>query len=291
MALDINSTYRPEDLAGYVGGNVNETWNKKQFNYGGQQYEINDIGGGKRKLNLLNGGGNSSQPYSGYSFNPLDTARQIQQFQVEANQPAINTLQGQVPKLQDQYSKLLETIKGQGSVATNAQTLATSNELGRRGIMPSSGLGEQSIASALLPVTTQYANLEANTGLGQQKDLMDIANQIATLQRGDPTSAMSGATSIIGLQNQANQLAQQSSQFGVNSDLERQKLAADIANNQAQNAVERGRLGLAQQQFNYESNPKTLLDFLNNFGGGVNNSWNQVKNNFQSSTPRYSIVP
>lgn len=81
--------------------------------------------------------------------------------------------------------------------------------MGKRGILPSSSLYQQTAASDLLPVTTQYAGLTANTGLAEQKDLQDINSQIASLQAGNPGQSIQGATGYLSsLQNASNLAAQ-----------------------------------------------------------------------------------
>ena len=139
----------------------------------------------------------------------LQIANKAQQMQVQANQPAIATLNTQKSSLDDQYSKLLDSISASEQPALNAQTLATNNELGRRGITSDSGVAQNQMASALLPVTTQFGQLQAQTGLSRQQDLGNIANAIAQLQTGNVPQSLNFATGIGGLQNQAQSIANQ----------------------------------------------------------------------------------
>jgi len=136
-------------------------------------------------------------------------------------------LQGQVQPLSDRYSSLLDEIKGNQKTATEQQTVATANELGRRGVSTTSGLGEQTIASSLLPVNRTFTPLIQQTGLAREADLSalqnqitgltgqetnslrDIQNAIAQLQSGAATGAVPTALSLLGSQQQASQFAQQ----------------------------------------------------------------------------------
>ncbi len=138
----------------------------------------------------------------------VNSAQALQQFQVQANQPAIQTLQNQYNPstgggaLVDKYNDLLSSIKGVGSVAVNQATLGAANELGQRGLLPSSSLYQQSVGSALQPVTSGIQQNLATVGLGEQQDLGNIANQIAQLQAGNPTASITGAQNLLQLQQQ-----------------------------------------------------------------------------------------
>ncbi len=130
-------------------------------------------------------------------------------MQLQANQPAIKTLQSQYnPEtgggaLVDKYNSLLDSIKGVGSVAVNQATLGAANTLAGRGLLPSSALYQSSVGSAIQPVTAGIENQLATTGLGEQQDLGQIAGQIAGLQTGNVQGAITGATNLLGLQQQA----------------------------------------------------------------------------------------
>ena len=79
------------------------------------------------------GYGNTGGGYGGASdFTSI--AKKALEFQQQANKPAIETLQGQIDPLKQRYTDLLNSIKGQQTVAENLRTLTTSNALGRRGI-------------------------------------------------------------------------------------------------------------------------------------------------------------
>jgi hypothetical protein len=152
---------------------------------------------------------NSSNTNSNVSVpNAVDMAKQIRQFTIDSNQPQVQTLQSSVDPLKQRYSDLLSSIKGQQSVAEGYQTRATTSSLGARGLLPQSAEGQQALASALAPTDAQYQGLAAQTGLGEQQDLNSIAQQIAALQAGNPEGAISSASNLLGLQQQASQFAQ-----------------------------------------------------------------------------------
>lgn len=226
--------------------------------------------------------------------------QKAQDLQKQNNAPAISSLQAQIPEVQQQYSQLgtnlqaqmdplkqryqslLDQIKGNQQVATNQQTITTNNELGRRGITGSSGLGQQEMTNALLPVTNTYNNLYTQTGAAQNQDInslnaqianlvpqqladtRSITNAIAQLQAGGGQNAINNALQIGGLQSQM-------SNTGFGQNLAAQSLA----------------LQNAQQQFNqryitipnygiYDVNKGIVMNSLN--GSGVNNGGIQMIN-------------
>ncbi len=145
--------------------------------------------------------------------------------------------------MQSRYKDLLASIQGQGSVAVNAQTLATNNELGKRGILSDSGIAQQQMASSLLPVTSQYAGLTAQTGLAEQNDVNSLASQIAGLQAGNAQGAITGASNFLtaqqGAQSTNAQIASQLQQATMQQQLQQQA-------NQIQQAYNTGQLSNQQ---------------------------------------------
>lgn len=190
----------------------------------------------------------------------LNLAKRAQQMQVEANQPAIQTLNTQKSELDTKYDQLLTSIKGSEQVATNAQTLATNNELGRRGITSDSGLYQGQMASSLLPVATQFGQLLASTGLARQQDLGSIAGLIAQLQTGNVPQSLNFASGIGQQANEATRIANELT-LGRES-LANQQILARLAN-QFQN-VPAGN-NLVNTLNNIAINPSLLTSL----GGGV----------------------
>lgn len=176
--------------------------------------------------------------------NALNTAQQLQQMQIQANQPAIQTLQSQYNPatgggaLVDRYNTLLSSINTQGSVAVNQATLGAAQSLAQRGILPSSALYQQQVGSAILPASSAYSNLTAQTGLGEQQDLSNIAGQIAGLQTGNVQGAITGATNILGIQQNASNIQSQLAN------------ALQLQQMQNQNAVQVAQIGQSHQTLN-----------------------------------------
>lgn len=167
----------------------------------------------------------------------VDTAKQLLQFQRDANKPVIDQLQGQVDPLKQRYSDLLDSIKGQQKVAEDKQTLATNNELASRGILPSSSFYQQNMANALAPLAAQYQGLTAQAGVQEQQDILNIANQVAQLQAGQVPTALSTATGVT-------QLAQQAQQLAATQESNRQQAALQSAQANYYNALASGKISL-----------------------------------------------
>jgi hypothetical protein len=146
----------------------------------------------------------SSTPASS-SFNPLEYAKQIQQFNVQANQPAIQALQASKTPLEDRYKSLVDSIKGQQAQSIQSATTRVTNELGRRGILPTSGFGEREIAGAVEPLSQAYTGQISQARAAQASDISNIDKAIATLQAGSPSESVSTALSINKLQNDLTQ--------------------------------------------------------------------------------------
>ena len=83
--------------------------------------------------------------------------------------------------MKDRYNTLLESIKNEGQQAANKQTLITSNELGKRGILGSSTMAQQEIQNAVTPVQQQYTTLGKNAALDQTQAEQTLQNSIANL--------------------------------------------------------------------------------------------------------------
>ncbi|MEK6830385.1 MAG: hypothetical protein AABY15_09800, partial [Nanoarchaeota archaeon] len=154
----------------------------------------------------------------------VGAAKQIQQFTSEANKPVIQSLEAQRTPLLDRYSALLDQIKGNQATAEKRQSMATSQEFGRRGIPLSSGVFQQTLADVLNPITSQYTNLYKETGAGREQDLLALAQQIAQLQAGQPGQALSQALQFGGYQQQAQSLAAQQANQQATQELARRTL-------------------------------------------------------------------
>lgn len=214
---------------------------------------------------------------SAYTFDPVAEAQKLQQFNVQANQPAIASLQASKAPLEQRYSDLVANIKGNQTTATNAQTVTTNNELARRGIQ-GGGYADQQLQNALQPIGVQYSGLLGQANTGQSTDESAINNAIAQLQSGDPNAAVSGALQYGGIESQANQAAASLAQQQVaqnqnfqlsqqNYGLQQQQLAQQLAQQKIANQFTQQGLGIqggqlansqantaiAGSQFNYNT--------------------------------------
>lgn len=185
-------------------------------------------------------GGPADSSYGGSSgvSDPIQTAQRLLDFQKTANAPVVSALQGQVDPLKQRYTDLITQIKGNQTTAENRQTLATSNELGARGILPTSGLYQQEQVNALNPITTDFSNQLNTANTGESADLADLATRIATAQAGDPTSAASAALNFYN--------TQQAAQTSANS------LAAQQAAQAQANQIAQATLANQTKQTNYD---------------------------------------
>lgn len=158
-----------------------------------------------------------TDPGSGeYQFlvNKFGAPKTEGQYQTDSAQsvikPAVDTLQSGRQPLQDRYKSLIDSIKGREAQSVKDAEIATAREYGKRGIPLSSGAYDESLRNATNPVRTQYAGIEADTGLAAQNADQNILNAIASLQG---QAGFKGMDMDLALK----QLAQQQSQFDVTS--------------------------------------------------------------------------
>lgn len=194
---DLNSFETNSDINNAGNGDIKD--------YNGKQVRVQVNQNGTRRLTPL-------------SSDEIATrqADKIRQYNINANQPAIQQLQKTSTDLDTRYKDLLGSIKGQQKVAEDAQILSTNNEMGRRGISADSGIAEREQAAGLRPIASEYSALTANTGLSQQRDISEIAKQIAMLQTGNPMESLNFSSQLMDREQQASQfertLAQQIAQ-------------------------------------------------------------------------------
>lgn len=191
-------------------------------------------------------GSNNNQSSSSGSNqgNFQDTVQQAIEMNRKANEPAVQSLQASLPEvsskfdqqrqqtqaqiepLKQRYQNLLADVKGQGQQQANKQTVITSNELGKRGIVGSSTLASQEIQNATDPIYSQMASNTKNIGLEQEQGLLAlqnilggltsqeteakraVQNAIAQLQAGAGQAGVQQGLSIY-QQNQQNAIAEQ----------------------------------------------------------------------------------
>jgi hypothetical protein len=170
-------------LKEYFGGKTTQAYaDYKAGQKAGQWSDLEDY--------IRKGGTNT-----GY-ISPQDAARKIQEQALQAVQPAVQSYQAQLPEvgkafdqsrqqmeaerdpLIERYQSLLDDIKGRQQTAENRQTVATSEELGKRGITGSSTLAQQEMANALNPITSEFTGMTRDVGLSREADLRNLANMI-----------------------------------------------------------------------------------------------------------------
>jgi hypothetical protein len=213
--------------------------------------------GGQGKGGSSQSSSSSSAPQTDYAA----IARQQLQLQQEANKPAIESLQASIPEiqtatkaaqstleasktpLQARYQSIIDQLKGRETTETAQVSTNLSQEYGKRGILPSSGMFQQDLAGKTSQISQNYGGAIKDVGLSQEQDLMDIANKIAQLPLDETEKTRAVQNAIAQLQAGASstaitqalqqyqfgqQQSQQSAQFNTQED--RLKAAQDLAN-------------------------------------------------------------
>lgn len=148
--------------------------------------------------NISSGGGGGDYPAqaspfsNGGSNQNLDYQKILRQQlsqQQNINKPAISSLEASRTPLQQRYDNLITSIKGNQTTAENRQTVTTQNELGQRGLLPSSTLAQQELTNALNPITQQYTGLLGEAEAGRGSELANIDKAIAALRSGGDQEA------------------------------------------------------------------------------------------------------
>jgi hypothetical protein len=192
----------------------------------------------------VSSGSSTSAPTS---TNPIDQAQAINQFYIKQNQPAISSLQSSIPEVKSIYENQANYLKSQQAPLekrysdlidsiTKSTQLETGREFGKRGLSTESGLYDQTLNNRLNPQISQLgisreqdisSLLNQISGLSGQETtgLRDIQNAIAQLQAGNAPNAVSSAQQAI---NQA----EQSRQFNVGAELQKQQAQSqDLSKN------------------------------------------------------------
>lgn len=194
---------------------------------------------------------NSNQGFASNSTpqntNFEDLANKAIQMNQQAVQPAVTALQATKQPLQDRYTALLSQIKNNQSIAENRQTVTTNNELGARGILPSSGLAQQTLTNAVNPITQEYSSEYAQGVAGEQSDLADIDAKIAQILSGAATSGINTGASLYGTNVNAGLT-------GQSLGLQQATLQNTIQQQAIQNALSQAQLSNQTKQTNYDIN-------------------------------------
>lgn len=111
-------------------------------------------------------------------------------------------LQAERAPLEERYANLLNQIKGNQTTAENRQTVATKQELARRGIQ--GGLMyDQELVNALNPITQQFTGLYTDTGLSQEQAIRQLVNDIQNVDVFETEQRRAVRNAIAELQAQA----------------------------------------------------------------------------------------
>jgi len=243
-------------------------------------------------------GGSTSS--SGTNFE--STLQRAIELQKQAAQPAISSLQASIPEIQksyaqqttyqqgqvsnltDRYKNLLDSIKTTQSAAETQATKTASQELGRRGIVGSSGVADVALQEAVNPIRSQYSNLLSSTGIAQEADIAaanqnianlasaqteatrNVNNAIAQLQGATTTAGINQALQQLQLAQNELQTTQASSQFQSQQDWAK-KVYQETTLPESQAAI--------SKSFERESSSDSgmnINDLLGLFGGGVSST-------------------
>jgi len=164
----------------------------------------------------------------------------------QAIQPAISSYQAQIPETQQAYTerrsqleaektplkqrfdnllaKVKSTFQGQRDLATTT----TSNELGRRGIVGSSGIADREMQQALAPIFQAEGQATTDIGLEQESSLRQLENMISNMTI-EEQSAIRGIMNAMGtMQSQAGLAGVsqgiQGTQFNQNQAMQQQQI-------------------------------------------------------------------
>jgi len=153
------------------------------------------------------------------------TVAQTLKMYQDANKPAVEALQAQIPTIGQQfqqtgdflkkqvtnldtrYNDLLTSIKGAAGRAVEATKTNVSQELGRRGISAEGGLFGQTVNKATQPIEEAFAGNVAEVGATRQRALDTILNQIAQLPISQAQQENAVRTAIAQLQSGASSTA------------------------------------------------------------------------------------
>lgn len=262
QAFDIGKNYKGASQVGFVGDQATLAGQK----FSSPQELYNTVYGG-------GGSGSSSSSLSAGSYAMPDFDQTLQraiELQNKAIQPAISSLQASIPEigqkfetqrqqleaqkdpLKARYDALISDINRRQGVAETTATRTTSQELGRRGIVGSSGVADTALEQAVQPIRSEYGALATQAGLGREEGLMALQNQITNLTPLEVEAKRD-------VQNAIAQLQSATTQSAVNQAIQQLQLAQS----KAQQAEQARQFDVGQQfqqeQFDYQK-AQDLID-------------------------------
>lgn len=141
--------------------------------------------------------GTTGRPaYDAPAPDPIEQAKKIRAFNIESNQPAIQSLEASKSPLQSKYNDLITELTRREGVEVGQTNTALSREYGKRGIPLSSGAFEQDLAEKQRPTSEFYAGQRGQATTASQQGISEIDKLIGQLQSGDPQSSISAALQL-----------------------------------------------------------------------------------------------
>jgi len=240
-----------------------------------EDYSLKKIFGGKDTAEYANyKAGQKSGQWSDYNSylaaggNNKQTPGQAQdaniQKMVSANmsavQPAIKSYQDQIPEtqaayaqrreqleaektpLQERFANLLNRVKGTFEGQKTMATTTTNNELGRRGIVSSSGIADREMQGALNPIMEREGQAYTDIGLEQESAMRNLENMMNNLTTEEQSSIRQILNSIGGLSAQAGM-------GGVSQGLQLQGMNMSAAQSAAAQELQRKNMQTQIDQF------------------------------------------
>lgn len=225
-----------------------------------------------------------------------DNISSIVKANQQAIQPAISSYQAQIPEtqaafterrsqleaektpLQERFSNLLERVKSTFQGQRDLTTKTTSNELGRRGIVGSSGIADREMESALRPIFEAEGQATTDIGLEQESSLRQLENMISNMTI-EEQSAIRQIMNAMGTMQSSAGLAGvnqgiQSTQFNQNQSMQQQQIKQAMEQFSKTFGLQEGNQALQQQIFDLISLPQSqatvanIYDTINKRGAG-----------------------
>jgi hypothetical protein len=213
----------------------------------------------------------SSQPKSSVTGSSSDYIQKAIDQQKKAVQPVIDSYNSSIPEtqkryadartqlenqrtpLKDRYANLLASINNQQTTDVNAQTQVTNNELGKRGILGSSGVAGQEIQNAVSPLIQRYAGMSKDATIAQQDAENALNSQISGLT-GQETDALRAIQNAIaqmtaGASQTGTSQGMQGYQFDVSTSLQQQQMAQQQQQQAIQNALNQAAADEQKRQY------------------------------------------
>ena len=272
QGFDIGKSYQGASQVGFVGDSA--TLAGQKFSSPQDLYNAVYGGGGSNSSSSSLSAGNYAMP----DFD--QTLQRAIELQNKAIQPAVSSLQASIPEigqkfetqrqqleaqkdpLKARYDALISDINRRQGVAETTATRTTSQELGRRGIVGSSGVADTALEQAVQPIRSEYGALATQAGLGREEGLMELQNQITNL-----TPLEVEATRAV--QNAIAQLQSATTQSAVNQALDQLRLAQGNLQFAQQQKEAEWNQQFSQSQFDYQKEQ----DALNRQKASSESSW------------------